>query len=68
MYVVWADSDQSLNKILKERCEDGNILIKVMADGGQDFSKICLTVISENYSDELNESSDGKYLKKERSS
>ena len=66
-YVVWADAEQLLNKMLEERCEDGNVLIKVMAYGGQGFLKICLTVIAENYADELNESS-GKYLKQERSS
>ena len=65
-YIVYADAEELLNKILEERSEDGNVLVKVMADGGQGFFKICFTVIPEIYPDELNESHDG-FFKQERS-
>ena len=56
-YVVWADSVELINTILQERSENGNVLLKVMADGGQGFFKICVTIIPENYyDDEFNES------------
>lgn len=51
--VVWADAEELLNAILEERGETGNVLIKVMADGGQGFFKICLTIFPEKYSPEL---------------
>ena len=65
-YVVYADAEELLDKILEERSENNNVLVKVMADGGQGFLKICFTVIPECYIDELNESH-GDYLKQERS-
>ena len=64
-YIVYADAEELLNKILEERSEDGNVLVKVMADGGQGFFKFCFTVIPENYPDELNESHDVFLSKRE---
>ena len=64
-YVVYADAEELLDKILEERSENNNVLVKVMADGGQGFFKISFTVIPECYIDELNESH-GDYLKQER--
>ena len=50
--MVWADAEELLEAVLAEREMVGNVTIKVMADGGQGFFKICFSTIPENYSDE----------------
>jgi hypothetical protein len=63
--VVWADAEELLEAVLQERKETGSSVIKVMADGGQGFFKICMTVLPENYSPELDRGVDGTELDSE---
>lgn len=49
--VVWADASELLETIFIQRNIIGNYLVKVMADGGQGFCKISMTVLPENYSE-----------------
>lgn len=46
--VVWAYADELLERILEERNIVGNYKVKIMADGGQGFLKICMSVIPED--------------------
>ena len=48
--VVWANSEKLLHSISDERGYVGKLFVKVMADGGQGFLKVCLTILPENYS------------------
>lgn len=72
--VVWADSEELLQAVLKARNVNDGVEIKVMADGGQGFFKISMTVLPKNYSPELdcsiNDSEsddDSNFPKKKRS-
>lgn len=56
--VVYADAEELLDAVIKERNIEGNILIKAMADGGQGFFKISLTILPENYSPSVDCSTD----------
>lgn len=47
--VVYANAEELLDTVIEKRKFEGNVVIKVMADGGQGFFKICLTVAPENY-------------------
>ena len=51
--VIWANAEELLDSVLQKRNLVGNCLIKIMADGGQGFFKICMTILPENYSPEL---------------
>lgn len=42
-----------METVIQERHIIGNVQIKVMADGGQGFFKMCMTVLPENYVPEL---------------
>ncbi|CAH0552740.1 unnamed protein product [Brassicogethes aeneus] len=52
--VVWCDAEDILNEVIERRNETGNVALKVMADGGQGFFKICLTIMPENYNPDEN--------------
>lgn len=56
--VIWADAENLLNVILTERNIIGNYKVKVMADGGQGFFKVSLSVLPEDYIDGLKERDD----------
>lgn len=56
--VVWADAEELLEAIINHRNLTGNIIVKVMADGGQGFLKISMTVLPENYAPDLDRSID----------
>ena len=46
--VIWADSREILDKIIEIRKFQEGVQLKVMADGGQGFLKMCITVIPKN--------------------
>ncbi|CAH1106663.1 unnamed protein product [Psylliodes chrysocephalus] len=48
--VVFANAEELLEAVIQNRKLEGNFLIKVIADGGQGFFKISLTILPENYS------------------
>ena len=48
--VVYADAEELLDAIIEHRKIEGNVLVKVLADGGQGSFKISLTILPENYS------------------
>lgn len=48
--VVYADAEELLDVVIEKRNLQGNVTVKVMADGGQGFFKISLTILPENYS------------------
>lgn len=48
--VVFANAGELLEAVIDNRKLEGNFLIKVMADGGQGFFKISMTILPENYS------------------
>lgn len=48
--VVYADAEELLEAVVKERGFEGNVLVKITADGGQGFFKICMSIFPENYS------------------
>lgn len=50
--VVWAKADNILESVITHREIIGNYVIKIMADGGQGFFKVTMTILPENYSDE----------------
>ena len=51
--VVWANAEDLLSAVADERGIGGQLFVKVMADGGQGFLKICMTVLPENYNPDL---------------
>ncbi|CAH0556510.1 unnamed protein product [Brassicogethes aeneus] len=52
--IVWADAEELVKAVIEKRNYIGKPEIKLMADGGQGFFKICLTILPENYSSVLN--------------
>ncbi|CAH0557396.1 unnamed protein product [Brassicogethes aeneus] len=54
--VIWADAEELLDSVCEQRKLIGNYEIKIMADGGQGFFKICMTILPENYISESNKS------------
>ena len=46
--VIWTKAEDILESVIAQREIIGNFFIKIMADGGQGFFKISMTVISEN--------------------
>lgn len=57
--VVWADTEKLIETIIDKRKIIGNYEVKVMADGGQSFFKICASIFPENYLDsECDDNSD----------
>ena len=51
--VVYADAEKLVAAITEARSYLGIVFVKVMADGGQGFLKICITVLPENYNPDL---------------
>lgn len=51
--VVWADAAELLEAVVEHRNQIGNFHVKLMADGGQKFFKMSMTIIPENYSPEV---------------
>ena len=51
--VIWADAEELLSAVTDARNIGSTSFVKVMADGGQGFLKICLTVLPENYDPDL---------------
>lgn len=47
--VVWCNSEEILDEIIQRRNSVGNFIIKVMADGGKGFFKVCMCIILEYY-------------------
>ncbi|CAH0560139.1 unnamed protein product [Brassicogethes aeneus] len=66
--VVWGNAEEILQNIIDRRNLIGNYGVKVMADGGQGFFKISMSVIPKSYiseclSDQHGESSSSKKIK-----
>ena len=51
--VVWADATELLDVVCTKREFFGRPTVKVMADGGQGFLKICVSVLPEGYDPNL---------------
>ena len=47
--IVYADAESVVSAVIDARGYLGSASVKVMADGGQGFLKICVTVLPENY-------------------
>ena len=47
--VVWADAESLLDAVNEERGNTGPVFVEIMADGGQGFLKIAMTVLPEHY-------------------
>ena len=52
-HIVQADCEEILDTIKEVRQLEGIPTVKIMADGGQGFLKICASIYPENYSPEL---------------
>ena len=50
--VVYADCEKILDKVVEERGYVGRPSVLAMADGGQGFLKICLTILPQDYDTE----------------
>lgn len=48
--VVYADAEEILDAVIENRKLQGNVIVKALADGGQGFFKISLTILPETYS------------------
>jgi hypothetical protein len=66
--VIWADASKLLEFVLQQRNETNNVFIKIMADGGQGFFKICMSVFPENYLKECSEDKENMSPQKKRTS
>ena len=58
--VVWADAEKILSAVSEERNFIGKVFVKAMADGGQGFLKICLTILPEDFDNDATDSDDSK--------
>lgn len=56
--VVYADAETILNSVMEARNQYGDVVVKLMADGGQGFFKISMTILPTEYHDELCDSDD----------
>lgn len=62
--VVWANAESILNEVVERRSLVGYYKVKVLADGGQNFFKISMSIIPENYvSDFFKEGEEGPTAK-----
>lgn len=50
--VVFADAEELYEAVIAERQFEGNVSIKLMADGGQGFFKIIMSIFPEGYSEQ----------------
>jgi hypothetical protein len=55
--VIYADAEDLVATVPDARGYLGVVFVKVMADGGQGFLKICVTVLPENYNPDLDRAS-----------
>lgn len=53
--VVYADAKTLLNAVLEARHQYGEMIIKVMDDGGKGFLKITMTIFPKDYCEETSE-------------
>lgn len=53
--VIWADAEKLLDAVLQKRNVIGKYSVKVMADGGQGFLKICLSILTEDFLEKSDE-------------
>lgn len=51
--IVYANASELLDAIIDKREMIGYVSVKLMADGGQDFFKMSLTVLPEDYTEEI---------------
>ena len=51
--VIWANAEELVVSVAEERDIKGPMFVKVMADGGQGFLKICLTILPDKYNPDL---------------
>lgn len=58
--VVYADAEALLNSVMEARKQYGEVVIKLMADGGKGFFKISMTILPKNFREEMSESDDGE--------
>lgn len=63
--VVWANASKLLKEVIEKRNLIGSYVVKVMADGGQGFFKVSMSIIPDSISSN-NEDSDGIPLKKKK--
>ena len=61
-HVVWADAAELVEAVCNERSFAGPVVVKAMADGGQGFLKICLTILPHNYDPDLDRAPTDKEL------
>ncbi|XP_043469388.1 uncharacterized protein LOC122503046 [Leptopilina heterotoma] len=67
--VIWADASELVEAAIESRNLIGHYKLKVMADGGQGFFKICISIIPENYKSIIDadcSSEDDNYEPKEK--
>lgn len=50
--VVWADATELVDAVVNSREIVGYYAVKLMADGGQKFFKLCFTILPEDYSED----------------
>ena len=50
--VIWCDAQSILDKVMEERSITQGVTVKALADGGQGFLKICLTILPDDYEDQ----------------
>lgn len=62
--VVWADATELVEAVIDARGIIGYYTAKLMADGGQNFFKLCLTILPDDYFEE--ENSEDPPLKKRK--
>lgn len=56
--VIWADAETLVETVIEERNLIGGYTIKVMADGGQGFLKICFSILDDQLIEESSDSID----------
>lgn len=61
--VVYANTEELLKEVLRRRDQTGSVKIKIMADGGGGFFKVCMTILPDDYIDK-NPDSDNESAEK----
>lgn len=62
--VVWCNSEEILEEVIVKRSLVGDYVIKIMADGGQGFFKVCMTILPGNYVSDPDSASDSTQAKR----